>query len=115
MLNLFTDDVRRNPFPLYAQFRATAPVVQEPTTGLLLIFDYEGVRRALSDHEAFGSRVGPPNWMGFQDPPRHTKLRALVAKAFTPRSIANLEPRIREISRELLDSVVGRGEMDLAR
>lgn len=114
MLNLFTEDVRRNPFPLYAQFRDASPVLREPSTGLWLIFDYEGVRRALSDHDAFGSRVGPPNWMGFQDPPRHTKLRALVAKAFTPRSIVNLEPRIREISRELLDNVASRGEMDLS-
>jgi cytochrome P450 len=47
--------------------------------------------------------------MIFQDPPRHTKLRALVSRAFTPRSIAALEPRIAAISRELLDAAVARG------
>lgn len=113
-LDLFSPEMRRNPFPAYAHLRATSPVLHDPGTGLWLVFDYDDVRTVLSDHEAFSSRVGPPEWMNFQDPPRHTKLRALVAKAFTPRSIANLEQRIRTISRELLDKVAGRGEMDLA-
>lgn len=113
MLHLLPPDVRRNPFPLYDRFRATSPVLYEPTTGLWLVFDYDAVRGVLTDHESFGSRTGPREWMIFQDPPRHTKLRALVAKAFTPRTITNLEPRIREIVRELLDDVAGRGEMDL--
>ena len=56
----------------------------------------------------------PPNWFLFFDPPRHTKLRALISRAFTPRSVAGLEPRIRELSRELLDRAIERGEMDLA-
>ena len=51
--------------------------------------------------------------MIFTDPPRHTKLRSIVVKAFTPRSIAGLEPRIRELSRELVDRTIERGEMDL--
>src|SRR5260370_29606337 len=48
------------------------------------------------------------------DPPRHTKLRALIMRAFTPRVVANLEPRIRELSRQLLDQTIERGAMDLA-
>src|SRR5437773_5485891 len=52
-------------------------------------------------------------WFLFFDPPRHTKLRALISKAFTPRVVANLEPRIRELSRQLLDRTIERGEMDL--
>ena len=39
------------------------------------------------------------------DPPRHTRQRQLVSRAFTPRAITELEPRIREIVRELLDGV----------
>ena len=57
---------------------------------------------------------GNPDWFIFYDPPRQTKLRGLVMKAFTPRMVAELEPRIREISRTLLDRVASRGEMDLA-
>ena len=56
----------------------------------------------------------PGEWFIFFDPPRHTKLRALISKAFTPRVVANLEPRIRELSRQLLDETIERGEMDLA-
>src|SRR5688572_2185114 len=113
MNNLFTDDVRRNPYPLYAKVRALSPVFRDPESGVWMIFDYSGVKRALDDHERFSSRHGP-DWMIFTDPPRHTKLRALISKGFTPRSVANLEPRIRELSRQLLDRVIERGEMDLA-
>lgn len=114
MLNLFSDDVRRNPYPLYDQIRAASPLFRDPASGLTMVFDYDGVKRVLNDHEAFSSRIGPADWMVFMDPPRHSKLRALISQAFTPRSIGNLEPRIRELSRELLDKVIARGEMDLA-
>jgi cytochrome P450 len=79
-----------------------------------LVFDYGGVKRVLSDHDTFSSSVPAPQWFIFFDPPRHTRLRALVTRAFTPRSVANLEPRIRELSRGLLDRMIDRGEMDLA-
>ena len=70
-----------------------------------MIFDYDGAKRALADHDSFSSDLShapgqgnPGEWFIFFDPPRHTKLRALIAKAFTPRVVANLEPRIRELS-----------------
>ena len=112
-MKLFSDDMRRDPFATYAQIRSSAPVLQEPQSGLWMLFDYESVKRALHDHDAFSSRHGP-DWLIFSDPPRHTKLRALISQAFTPRSIANLEPRIRELARELLNQTIARGEMDLA-
>jgi cytochrome P450 len=49
------------------------------------------------------------------DPPDHTRLRHLVNRGFTPRRIAALEPRIREIARECLDALEERSEMDLMR
>ena len=112
-MTFFTDEVRRNPYPLYAQMRSASPVFQAPDSGLWMVFDYDGARRVLNDHDTFSSRTGP-DWLIFHDPPRHTKLRALISQAFTPRSVANLEPRIRELSRELLDRAAGRGEIDLA-
>jgi cytochrome P450 len=112
---LFSDEARRDPYPLYAQVRAASPLLRGPQTrNLWMVFDYDGVNRVLSDHEAFSSRHGPADWMIFTDPPRHSKLRALVSRAFTPKSVASLEPRIRELSRGLLDAVLGRGEMDVA-
>jgi cytochrome P450 len=113
VLNLFSDDVRRNPYPVYDQLRSASPLFQVPGTGPWMIFDYEGVKRVLVDHEAFSSRYGP-EWLIFLDPPRHTKLRALISRAFSPRVVANLEPRIRELSRQLLDPAIERGGMDLA-
>ncbi|HZF53064.1 MAG TPA: cytochrome P450 [Polyangiaceae bacterium] len=118
MLNLLTDDMRRNPYPMYDQVRGSAPVLQMPGADIWMILDYEGVKRALFDQEAFSSRASAPgdtplDWLIFTDPPRHTKLRSIVLRAFTPRSVANLEPRIRELSQGLLDQVIERGEMDL--
>ena len=110
-MDIFSDDNRRNPYPLYARIRSMAPVFKVPLPlDAWMIFDYEGVKRALSDHESFSNRVpAPANWFIFEDPPKHTKLRVLVSKAFTPRMSTNLEPLIRELSRSLLDKVIDRG------
>jgi cytochrome P450 len=120
-MDLFSDDLRRDPFPAYDQMRSRSPVLHLPPLDLWMIFDFEGVRRALVDHGAFSSDLShapghgnPREWFLFFDPPRHTKLRALISKAFTPRVIADLEPRIRQLSRQLLDQVIERGAMDLA-
>jgi cytochrome P450 len=116
MTDLFSDAMRRNPYPVYEQMRRTSPVyyVPPPFDGWM-IFDYAGVKRTLHDHETFSSKVpAPPHWFLFSDPPGHTRLRALISRAFTPRVVANLEPRIRQLSRELLDRTEGRSEMDVA-
>ncbi len=118
MFDFLSADARRNPYPAYARLRGAAPVLREPRTGSWMLFDYESVKRALTDHAAFSSVVSPPGsrtaqWLIFSDPPRHTKLRALVTRAFTSRAVANLEPRIREIADSLLDRTAERGEMDL--
>ena len=115
-MNLFSEEMRRNPFPIYDKMRNESPVFQVPPPfDMWMIFDYESVKRVVSDHETFSSAVpAPDNWFIFLDPPQHTKLRALVSRAFTPKSIAKLEPRIRELSRQLLSKGIERGEMDLA-
>src|SRR5436190_22429361 len=99
MLEMFSDAVRRDPFALYAQLRATQPVLEVPGSGMWMLFDYASVKRALTDAAAFSSNArtptGPsPDWMIFNDAPRHTRLRGLVLRAFTPRAVAALEPRI---------------------
>jgi cytochrome P450 len=111
--------LRRNPFPLYRLMRRVAPVFHDRRHDLWLLFDYESVKRALHDPETFSSRAAPPgdkplDWLIFQDPPLHTRLRAMIMRTFTPRAIAALEPRIRALSRELLDPLIARGAMDVA-
>jgi cytochrome P450 len=113
-MNLFSDETRRNPYPLYDQIRASSPVLRVPPPfDAWMLFDYDTVKWALNDHETFSSRVPAPPWFIFFDPPLHSKLRGLISQAFTPRMVASLEPRIRELSRELLDHAVSRNQMDL--
>jgi cytochrome P450 len=116
-MKLFTEEMRRDPFPVLDRLRGSSPL-HVPDTDLWMLFDYPTVKRVLTDHEAFSSSVARTRghgfeWLLFMDPPRHTELRALILKAFTPRSIAALEPRIRELSGRLLDRVAERGELDL--
>jgi cytochrome P450 len=121
MLDLLSDATLRDPFPAYAQLRA-APPFQEPRSGHWLLLGHAAVRRALTDHEAFSSAAvaGPERtarWLIFNDPPRHGKLRALLTRAFTPRALAALEPRIRALSAQLLAAqcldASERAELDL--
>ncbi|MCP3139767.1 cytochrome P450 [Pyxidicoccus xibeiensis] len=117
-MDFLSDDMRRDPYPFYAQAREHFPVLHEPGADLWLLFDYDSVKRALNDHEAFSNIVETssgqtPDWLVFSDPPRHSKLRAIVMRAFTPKSIASLEPRVRELSHELLAPALERGELDL--
>jgi cytochrome P450 len=65
---------------------------------------------ALADHRLFES----PMMIGV-DPPDHGRSLRLVNRGFTPRRIAALEPRLREIASGYVDAVAGRGEMDLQR
>ena len=119
-MNFLSDEMRRNPFPAYERMRRTAPVFQDPRTDLWMVFDYEGVKRVLNEHSEFSSNLRAtanqptPQWLIFFDPPRHTKLRALIMSAFTPRMISGLETRIRQLSGELLDRLGDREEFDLA-
>jgi len=67
--------------------------------------DVDALRRGMSE-------VAPMILM--LDPPRHDQLRSLVKRAFTPRRIAELEPRIRELAADLLEELVPQGRVDLA-
>lgn len=118
MLDLSSDFVRRDPFALYAELRASQPALEVPGSGMWMLFDHASVKRALTDTAAFASQHhtpwGPsPDWMIFTDAPRHTRLRGLVLRAFTPRAVAALEPRIAEISQGLLAPALAKGEFDL--
>lgn len=113
-MNVFSAEMRRDPFAAYDELRRDCPAVRvPPPLDGWMVFDYEGVQRVLQDHANFSSQVpAPRNWFISFDAPRHTLQRALVSKAFTPRFIAHVEPRIRGYSRELLDAVERRDGMD---
>lgn len=117
-MELFSVLTRRDPYPLYDQLRQASPVLHVPGPNLWVVFGHDAVRRVLSDHDAFSANVAASRgidfqWLLFMDPPRHTQLRALISRAFTPRSIAALEPRVRTLARELIARVLERDEPDL--
>ena len=107
-----------DPFPWYAMMRENAPVFLDPRRRSWSVFKYNDVQRVLSEHSVFSSQfIGSDQpldaSMISMDPPRHRQLRSLVTLAFTPRTIARLEPRISEIVNELLDRVAPQGKMDV--
>src|SRR5215831_8010585 len=112
--DFFSDHIRRDPYALYAQMRNHSPLFHVPPPfDAWLVFDYEGVKRILSEQALFSSRVpAPRNWFIFFDPPQHTKMRNLISRAFTPKMVAGLEGSIRDLSARLLDSVIEKGAMD---
>jgi cytochrome P450 len=124
----FTDD----PYPQYAAMRAAAPVYQHPF-GFWLLTRYDDVswllRAGLSveDRNVTDSMLrqvreelygdGTPRAdrrsMLDRDPPDHTRLRRLVSKAFTPRAIQALRPRVTELVDGMLDAMARARRADL--
>jgi cytochrome P450 len=116
---------KSNPYPAYAHLRANQPIhcVTLPSgRRRWLISRYDDAERALCDPRLVKTRpvddlpaeVRPlMKSLISADPPDHTRLRALVRKAFSPRLVERLRPRIRQIADELLDEVAHTGRMDL--
>ncbi len=118
------DNVTRDPldpFPWYEVMRSQQPVFYDEQNGIWHVFRYGDVKKVLSDYNSFSSSAGrvesSSNPIGASiistDPPRHTHLRSLVNKAFTPRRVQELAPRIRAIAEELAEKIVEDGECDL--
>jgi cytochrome P450 len=120
-----------NPYPLFARLREQGPVTQVVAEGLTvwLVTRYEDIRAGLSDPRLSNdpelgdavTRAMP--WVGASvatarhllrlDPPDHTRLRRLVARAFTPRRIEALRPRIQEIADQLIAAIQPLGRTDI--
>src|SRR5438067_3076590 len=112
---------RDNPYPLYRHLHATAPVQWNDVLEAWTLARYADVMFSLTDPRFSADRSIQPvdsSWVAksmlVSDPPDHTRLRALVQKAFTPRMIDQLRPRIIAIIGELLDRIAERdGQFDL--
>jgi cytochrome P450 len=119
---------RADPYPIYAFIREREPVHHAPD-GSWVLTRYDHCAALLRDAR-FSTNpakltagpdpaaMGPIRQVGsslmmFLDPPDHTRLRSLVSQAFTPRMVESLRPRIQLLVDELLDAVVGTGEMDV--
>jgi len=124
--NVLAPEVQDNPYPLFAAMRREAPVCQVLPFGYWAVSRYQDVVYVLRHPERFSSS-GYNTVSGKTaarkddfapsivtvDPPAHTRLRGLVTKAFTPRVVSQLEPRIRQLTNELLDKFVPQGRVEL--
>jgi len=117
---------RRDPYPIYERGRRDHPVLLHEGLPIRVasVFRYEDCQAILRDADAWSNEFAvldtledlpPPSMLG-TDPPEHTRLRSLVNKAFTPRIVSQLEPRMRELADELLgDALAAGGEVDLVQ
>jgi cytochrome P450 len=126
---------KRDPYPYYERLRREAPVHRgdsgfwtvarhDDVTQVLktpLVFSSAGMGGPIGGGATSGatsgamSSGGPMRSIITSDPPVHTGFRNLVNRAFTPRMVADMEPRIREIARGLIDAVAPSGTMDVVR
>jgi len=124
-----------DPYPVLAELRAAGPIHHHEATNLWLVTRHADVNAILRDrrfgrtylHVATPAEMGrapEPAWqapfwrvvrsaMLDREPPDHTRLRALVSRAFTPRTVESLRGRIQALVDGLLDRALARGEFDL--
>jgi cytochrome P450 len=126
-----------DPYPTLAALREESPIFYEESLERWFVTRHADVRACLRDRrlgrnfrhvggdDEFGATPLDPRWQGFWDterwsllwlePPDHTRIRRLVAAAFTPRSVERLRAPAAQLARELLESPAERGRMELLR
>lgn len=118
-------DFHEDPYPTYDRLRDEAPVFHNPDVWFWALSRHADVMAALKDSETYSSANGVsldaaawgPNahrTMSFlgMDPPRHGRMRRLVARGFTPRRVSELEPQIRRIAHSWADRATGNDSFD---
>jgi len=136
--DLYSDRFRADTYAIFAEMRERDPVLCQPgidgETPIWFVTRYDDVVAVLLDDERFVRdprlvlsaeemselNASLPDLLAFinnnmlnNDGDDHRRLRRLVTKAFTPRMVERLRPRVQEIADELIDRVEARGEMDL--
>ncbi|TCK26964.1 cytochrome P450 [Pseudonocardia endophytica] len=137
--DLLSDAAVADPYPLLAALREQDPVHWSAKYRSWFITRYDDVAGALRDERFSSDRISPyrraklenpetdpglraafgvlEDWMVFKDQPDHKRLRRLLSRAFTPRAVAEMTPRVDEIAEELLRDVRehhdGSGTLDL--
>lgn len=136
--NPFDPSTQQCPFPHYAQMREKAPVHPVPGLGVHLVTKHDLVMQVLRDPQTYSSLFGGAGMplssadrekfaevmaagyprvptMLTADQPDHTRYRRLVARAFHPKVIAEMEPIIRQITVELIESWVDKGRIEFVK
>jgi cytochrome P450 len=114
----YSVEINADPYPVYRRLREEAPVYYNDTHDFFAVSRFEDVEKGLLDAQTYISGKGavleiikadidiPPGVIIFEDPPTHTIHRRLLSRAFTPRRVAELEPKIREFCAHSLEPLV---------
>jgi len=113
----FNPEVIANPYPFYERLRDEHPVYHNERMNFFVLSRYDDIFHALRRPQIFSSAQGltpakdeisklgiPPTFI-MMDPPDHTRLRRLITKAFTPDTVKELEPTIRQFVVERVDAM----------
>ncbi|MCY7300695.1 MAG: cytochrome P450 [Ilumatobacteraceae bacterium] len=126
-----------DPYPVLNELRETTPIYWSEAAGHWVITRFSDVQETLRDrrlgrnythlysHASLGRAEPDSRWPAFQqheqwsllclEPPDHTRIRRLVAKVFTPKSVAAIRPTVQGFADELLDACRDRDEFELLR
>lgn len=118
-------EVHEDPYPAYARLRDEAPLYRNDELGFWALSRHDDVLAGFRDAARFSSAEGVTldpaasgphahRTMSFlaMDTPRHGRMRGLVSRGFTPRRVADMEPRIRELTRLHLGPALEKGDFD---
>ena len=123
--NPYSWELHEDPYPTYRALREHAPVYRNDALGFWALSRHADVVAAVKDTLTFPNREGVALERSSQaqasatasflamDPPRHDQMRNLVSRGFTPRRVADLEPRVRALTAEYVDRFAGAGRCDL--
>jgi len=118
-------EINADPYEVFRRLRNEQPLFRNEEYDFWAVSRFDDVEQVLKDHRTYSSAKGnileliqadidlPPGTVIMEDPPSHTMHRKLMARMFTPRKVADLEPRIRELCAQCLDPVVGSSGFDL--
>ncbi|MGO9605336.1 MAG: cytochrome P450 [Candidatus Binataceae bacterium] len=132
-INPFAPETIEDPRAFWRAMREEQPVYEIPGAGYFVISRYEDIFEVLSNEEVFSSNeppgmqvaagpeiaeimkqgYPPANTLLTNDPPSHTRFRALVNKAFSARRVAGMEPQVRAIADDLVDRFIADGRVEL--
>lgn len=112
-----TDDLLF-PFPIYNELRSQGDIRYDETRKCWDLFRYADIQSVLKQPKVFSSQRGrstSKTSILTMDPPKHTKMRALVNKAFMPKAIKQIEEKIKDLTHDLLHQVKDQPTFDIVQ
>ena len=138
-INMFDPKLMACPHAFFKKLRDEAPVYQDPNTGIFQVSKHELICKVARDAKLFSNQFGviqrsgggdypqeaaeimandgypPVDTMLTADPPRHTRYRSLVDKAFSPKRVSDMGPEIEDKINFIIDQFYSQGRCDVSR